>query len=197
MTTQLFSGNPRTDIASPRRWGGLALRGVAAIVLGLISLFLPGVAFLSLVVVFGVYAVIDGAIILIDAAHSPGPGRGSAVFRGLTSLAVGILALAWPGISAFVLVMLIAGWAVVVGIFEIATAIRLRKEITGEWLLALEGVLSILFGGALAIAPFIGVIVIGLWIGSYALVVGALMIALAFRLRKLAHSGPGREFVAA
>ncbi|HEX2688663.1 MAG TPA: HdeD family acid-resistance protein [Kofleriaceae bacterium] len=198
MLTRSLSIDPMTDTGlAPRRWGGLALRGVAAILLGLISVLLPGVAFMSLVIVFGAYAIIDGGIVLIDAARSQVPGRRSAVFRGLTSLVAGVLALAWPGISALVLVMVIAGWAMVAGIFEIATAIWLRKEITGEWLLALQGVLSILFGAAMAIAPFLGAIVIGLWVGSYALVVGGLMLALAFRLRKVARSGPGPAFAAA
>jgi len=198
MTARLHSINPMTNPGPrPRRWVGIALRGVAAVLLGMISILLPGVAFLSLVMVFGVYAMVDGAIVLIDAARSHAPGRGSAIFRGLTSLAAGGLTLLWPGISAFVLVMLIAGWAMVGGAFEIATAIGLRKEITGEWLLALEGVLSIAFGAVMAIAPLVGAIVIGLWVGSYAIVAGGLMIALAFRLRKLARSGAGPFFVTA
>jgi uncharacterized membrane protein HdeD (DUF308 family) len=181
----------------PLRWGGLALRGIAAILLGLVSVLLPGVAFLSLVMVFGVYAIVDGGIVLMASARGHAPGRGRAIFRGLVSVAAGVVALVWPGITAFVFVMVIAGWAMVAGVFEIAAAIQLRKEITGEWLLALQGVLSVVFGMALAIAPFVGAIVVGLWIGSYALVCGGLLIAAALRLRKLARAGSGPRFAAA
>lgn len=174
-----------------RQWPGIALRGIVAILLGLVSIVLPGAAFMSLVIAFGVYAIVDGGITLVDAARAPAPGRGAAIFSGLISMVVGVLALAWPDITAFVLIMLIASWAMVAGIFEIAAAIQLRKEITGEWLLALQGVLSIAFGAALVIAPLVGAIVIGLWIGSYALVMGGLLIALAFRLRKRLGAGPG------
>ena len=175
-----------------RHWRGIALRGIATILLGIVSIVLPGAAFMSLVIVFGVYAIVDGGIELIAAARAPAPGRWSAIFRGLISMVAGVLALVWPSITAFVLLMLIAGWAVVAGISEVAAAIRLRKEITGEWLLALQGVLSIVFGVALVIAPLVGAIVIGLWVGSYALVIGALLIALAFRLRKALRAGPGK-----
>jgi uncharacterized membrane protein HdeD (DUF308 family) len=174
-----------------RQWRGIALRGIVAILLGIVSIVLPGAAFMSLVIAFGVYAIVDGGITLVAAARAPAPGRGAAIFSGLISMVVGVLALAWPGITAFVLIMLIASWSMVAGIFEIAAAIQLRKEITGEWLLALQGVLSIAFGTALVIAPFVGAIVIGLWIGSYALVIGGLLIALAFRLRKRLGAGPG------
>lgn len=173
-----------------RHWRGMALRGVAAILLGIVSIVLPGAAFMSLVIAFGVYAIVDGGIELLAAARAPAPGRGPAILRGLISMIAGVLVLIWPGITAFVLVMLIAGWSLVAGIFEIAAAIQLRKQITGEWLLALEGVLSIVFGVVLAIAPFVGAIVIGLWVGSYALVIGGLLLALAFRLRKALGSGP-------
>lgn len=174
-----------------RQWPGIALRGIVAILLGIVSIVLPGAAFMSLVIAFGVYAIVDGGITLVDAVRAPAPGRGAAIFIGLISMVVGVLALAWPDITAFVLILLIASWAMVAGIFEIAAAIQLRKEITGEWLLALQGVLSIAFGAALVIAPLVGAIVIGLWIGSYALVMGGLLIALALRLRKRLGAGPG------
>ena len=198
MTARSHSINP---MINPRlrsgRWVGIALRGVAAVLVGSISMLLPDVAFMSLVMVFGVYALVDGAIVLIDATRTQAPGRGSAIFRGLTSLAAGGVTLLWPGISAFVLVMTVAGWAMVGGAFEIGSAIALRKEITGEWLLALQGVLSIVFGAMVAISPLFGALVIGYWIGAYAIATGGLMIGLAFRLRKLARSAPGPFFVAA
>lgn len=198
MTARSHSINPMTDPGlGPRSWVGMALRGVAAVLLGGISILLPDVAFMSLVLVFGAYAMADGVIALVDAARSNAPGRGWAIFRGLTSLAAGVLTLLWPGISAFALVMTMAAWSVVGGAFEIATAVALRKQLTGEWLLGLQGVLSMLFGLVMAIAPLLGALMIGYWIGSYALLAGGVMIAAAFRLRKLARSRSGRIFVAA
>ena len=93
------------------------------------------------------------------------------------------MTLIWPGITALALLYLIAAWALVTGTFEIAAAIRLRKVITGEWLLVLSGIASIALGVALVIFPGPGALVLVLWIGAYALVSGALLIALSFRLR--------------
>ena len=105
------------------------------------------------------------------------------VLRGLFAVLFGIIALAWPGITALVLLYLIAAWAFVTGIFEIVAAIRLREEIRGEWLLALSGILSVLFGLALVIWPGAGALALIWVIGAYAIAFGALLIALGFRLR--------------
>jgi uncharacterized membrane protein HdeD (DUF308 family) len=86
--------------------------------------------------------------------------------------------------------MVIAAWAIISGILEIVMAVRIRKEIKGEWLLALEGVLSIVFGVLLSIAPLAGAIVLGLWVGAYALVLGGMLIASAFRLRRHVREHP-------
>jgi uncharacterized membrane protein HdeD (DUF308 family) len=165
------------------RWWSVALRGVAALALGVISLFVPELTFLSLVIVFGVFALVDGVLALMLASRLLVQPRGWLVARGLVSILAGLIALFLPGITAFVLLVVIAVWAIVSGISEIVAATKLRKQIRGEWLLAAEGVLSIVFGVLLLLSPLAGAIVIGLWVGAYALVLGGMMIVTAFRLR--------------
>jgi hypothetical protein len=101
--------------------------------------------------------------------------------RGLVSIVAGLIAFLMPGITAFALLVVIAAWAIVAGISEIAMAVRLRKMIEYEWLLGLEGALSIAFGVLLLLSPLAGAIVIGLSIGAYALVLGGMLIVEAFR----------------
>lgn len=171
------------------RWWTVALRGVAALVLGGISLFAPGITFLSLVFVFAAYALVDGVLALVLASRQAVPSRGWIIVRGLVSIIAGLLAISLPGVTAFALLIVIASWAIVAGIFEIVMAIQLHKQIQHEWLLALEGALSITFGALLFLSPLAGAITIGLWIGAYALVLGGMLLATAFRLRA-AHSTP-------
>ena len=176
-------------------WWALALRGAAAIVFGLIALISPPSAVAALVFLFGVYAVVDGVFNLIAAARAHGGERwGSLALEGMVSLICGLLAIFWPGITALALVMLIGAWSVITGIAEIAAAVRLRKHIQHEWLLGLSGVLSIVFGILLFVAPVVGLVVLAVWIGAYAIVFGALLVGLGFRLRafsrELAQQSP-------
>jgi uncharacterized membrane protein HdeD (DUF308 family) len=110
--------------------------------------------------------------------------------RGLVSVAAGLIAFLIPGITAFALLVVIAAWAIVAGISEIVMAVKLRKMIKYEWLLGLEGGLSIAFGVLLLLSPLAGAIVIGLWIGAYALMLGGMLIADAFRLRRASAPPP-------
>jgi uncharacterized membrane protein HdeD (DUF308 family) len=112
------------------------------------------------------------------------------IFTGIISIAAGVLAFIWPGITALSLVLLIAAWAIVNGIFEIAVAIRLRRRIQHEWLLALAGILSILLGIIIGVQPAAGALALLWWIGGFAIVFGVLLMALAFRLRREDFSGP-------
>jgi uncharacterized membrane protein HdeD (DUF308 family) len=105
------------------------------------------------------------------------------LLAGLASIVVGVLTFMWPGLTALVLLYLIAAWAIVRGIFEIVAAVALRRELEHEWLLALSGVLSVALGILLVIAPGAGVLAVLWWIGSFALVAGVLMIILGLRLK--------------
>jgi len=173
--------------ALSRNWGWIALRGVAAIVFGLLTLFLPIVSLAALVLLFGCYALVDGILHIIAVFRKRGPGQPwwALLLGGIVSLAAGLVTLFFPGLTAIALVYVIAAWALVTGVFAIVAAIRLRKVITGEGWLVLSGVLSVAFGVVLALFPGPGALAVVLWIGAYSLVFGALIVGLAFRLRRL------------
>ena len=179
------------------RWWSIALRGVAALALGIISLFWPGLTVLSLVFVFAAYAIVDGVLALMLASKYLVQPRGWIIVRGVVSIAAGLIAFLVPGITAFALLMVIAAWAIVAGVSEIVMAVKLRKMIKYEWLLGLEGGLSIAFGVMLLLSPLAGAIVIGLWIGAYALMLGGMLIVDAFRLRRAAAPPPAAATPAA
>jgi uncharacterized membrane protein HdeD (DUF308 family) len=171
--------------ALAHNWPVVMLRGVAAVLFGVVAFLAPGISLAALVLVFGAYAFADGILAIVTAVRRRGADRWWVLLlEGLAGVAVGLLTIMWPGITALTLLYLIAAWALVTGVLEIAAAIRLRKVITGEWLLALTGVASVLFGLLLVIAPGAGALAVVLWIGAYALVFGCLLIALSFRLRR-------------
>ena len=166
-------------------WWALAIRGVAGILFGVLTFMAPGISVAVLVMWFGAYALIDGIFSIVAAWRAPdGRARWSSLLlEGLVGIAAGILTFLSPAFTATILVFVIAGWALVTGVLEIFAAIRLRKVIRGEWVLIAMGVVSILFGIALILEPALGAIAIALWIGSYALVFGALLLILTFRMR--------------
>lgn len=170
------------------RWSTVALRGAVAIAFGILAMIAPGAAFLSLVLLFGAYAIVDGALTLALAGRVQ--PRLALIARGIASIAAGIIAFGWPGLTAFALLIVIAVWAIVSGLLEVVMAVQMRNELEGEWLLALEGILSIGFGVLLVLSPLVGAIVLGLWIGAYALVLGGVQISTALRLRSYIHHHP-------
>lgn len=168
-----------------RNWGWIALRGVLAIVFGALTLFYPGITLVTLVTLFGAYAIVDGVFMVVSATASrkTQPRWGTLVFGGLLGIAAGVLTFVWPGMTALALLAIIAFWAILMGLIEIAVAIRLRKEITGEWVMVVGGLLAVTFGVLLVMNPGRGALAVVLWIGAYALVSGVLLVAFALRLR--------------
>jgi uncharacterized membrane protein HdeD (DUF308 family) len=169
-----------------KNWWALALRGLFAVLFGLLTFLLPGITLVTLVLLFGAYALADGVFNLIAffrvAAH-----HWALLIEGVIGIIAGVLTFAWPAITAIVLLYVIAFWAIFTGVFEIVAGIRLRKVITTEWLMIVIGVLSLAFGVLILFAPVTGALAIVLWIGAYAVVFGIGLLALAFRLRGHRH----------
>jgi uncharacterized membrane protein HdeD (DUF308 family) len=171
-----------TDLA--RYWWAIALRGLAAIIFGILAFAVPGMTLAVLVLLFGAYALVDGILELIAAFRGETHHRGALAVEGVVSILAGIATFAWPGLTALVLLYIIAFWAIVTGILEIVAAIRLRRVISNELGLIVGGVLSILFGIVLVAAPGTGALAVVFLIGAYAIVFGIAMLALAWRLRQ-------------
>lgn len=183
-TTSLSPG-PILQVLSAN-WWLLLLRGVIAVIFGVLTFIWPGLSLLTLVFLFGIYAFLDGIFSLVAAVmgrHKSTP-LWWLIVSGLVSLAAGIVTFMFPQVTALVLVIFIGAWALVRGIFEIVGAIRLRKEIDNEWLLIAIGVLSVIFGIAILVSPGAGALALVWVIGAYAIIFGLPMIWLAFRLRK-------------
>jgi uncharacterized membrane protein HdeD (DUF308 family) len=170
-----------------KSWWLVLLRGIAAIVFGVLAFVWPGVTLLTLVLLYGAFALVDGVFSLIAAFTGKSSTAWWLILVGLLGIAAGVVTFAWPGISAVVLIMLIGAWAVVCGIFEIIGAIQLRKEIDNEWLLILSGIVSVLFGLGVMAFPGAGALALVWVIASFAIAFGVLWIALALRLKK--HAG--------
>ncbi len=171
-----------------RAWYWIVLRGLFAVLFGIFAFIWPGITLAALVLVWGVYAIADGVMALIAAytMHEEGKPMASLIVVGILGIAAGIVTFLWPGMTALVLLLFIASWAVLMGIFEIAAAIRLRKHIENEWLLGLSGLVSILFGVLMFLQPGAGALAVIWLIGSFAIFFGILLIALGFRLKGLA-----------
>jgi len=171
--------------ALTRNWWLLLLRGVVSIIFGIVAFAWPGLTVLALALLFGAFALADGVLSLIAAVT--GSDRSAPAWWlalvGVLGIAAGIIAFLWPGKTAFVLVVMIGVWALMIGIFEIIGAIRLRHEIDDEWWLIAAGILSVLFGLAVLIAPGAGALALVWLIATYAILAGILMIAFSLRLR--------------
>lgn len=171
-------------------WWVPLLRGIAAILFGLMALIWPGLTVYALLIVFGAYAIFDGIMsIIIGFQRKSGDDRWwSWALDGFLSIVIGLMALFWPEATALAFVIWMAAWAVVAGIFRIIAAIRLRAEIEGEWALGLSGVLMVIWGVLMAMIPAAGLLSIAWLIGLFALLIGVVMIVLAFRLRGIRNA---------
>jgi uncharacterized membrane protein HdeD (DUF308 family) len=176
--------------ALARNWWLLLLRGIAGIVFGVLALAWPGLTLLTLIILYGAYMLVTGAFEIGAAILGPGGAgpRWWLALIGLCGVIIGIGTFVWPGVTALVLLLFIAAWAIVTGVLEIVGAIKLRKEIDNEWALILSGVVSVLFGLAVAILPGAGALALVWAIGLFAIAIGVLSCVLAFRLRAHAHA---------
>ncbi len=171
-------------------WWAIALRGLVAVLFGLFTFFVPGITLIYLVFLFGVYALLDGGFSLIASIESPSH-HWALMLEGIVGILAGILTFIWPGITAVVLLYVIAFWAIFTGILELIAGVRLRRAIANEWMLILMGVASLIFGFLILMAPAAGALAIVIWIGAYALIFGIVSLILAFRLREAQHHLPG------
>jgi uncharacterized membrane protein HdeD (DUF308 family) len=167
-----------------RNWWALALRGVVALLLGVAAFVLPGVTLAVFVALFGAYAVVDGVLAIIAGVRAAERHERwwSPVLKGLAGIAAGVLAFIWPALTALALLYLIGAWAIVTGVLEIVAAVHLHRA-HGEWLLILNGILSVLFGLLAVIWPGAGLLTLLWLIGTYAIIFGGVLLVLAFRLR--------------
>jgi uncharacterized membrane protein HdeD (DUF308 family) len=172
------------ELAITSNWWVLALRGVAGILLGIAAFALTGITLVVLIALFAAYLLVDGVLAIVAGTR----GRSwLIVAEGALGVVAGLVAVLIPALTALALALLIAAWAILTGIAELAAAIRLRRLISNEWLLAGAGILSIVFGLLIALFPGAGLVAIVWIIGAYALVWGVMLLALAFRLR--GHQG--------
>ena len=198
-TTTNFTSGFRLNSAAEalaQNWWLFMLRGIFGIIFGLIALIYPGPTMLSLVLLFSAYMLVDGVAGIIAAARAirRRDRWDLLIFEGLVDIAVGILAVLWPGITVVAFVLLIAAWAIVSG--GLMTTAGLRLNIShGRWWLVLGGLLSLAYGVLLIATPLIGALVLTWWLGAYALAFGVALIGFSFKLRSRQHERAGPTVV--
>ena len=171
-------------------WWIMALRGLFAIIFGLIALLVPRIALLAFIYVFAAYALVDGCVAVITAIQERDLlyRWGWVLFEGILSILVGIIAFANPNVTAFALLYIVAIYAILTGVMEIAAAFVLRELVSRDWALAVAGILSVVFGILLFFYPSAGILSILWLVGIYGIVFGVLFIVRAFQLRSWAAS---------
>jgi uncharacterized membrane protein HdeD (DUF308 family) len=173
-------------------WWTLLLRGIVAVLFGLAALFWPGLTLLVLIVFFGAFVVVDGVVAIVAGIWGTGGRRWLLLAEGVLGVLAGLIAFFYPGMTALVLLYVIAAWAILTGILRVVLAISSRREVENAWLLVLSGVLSVIFGVILAVLPGVGLLSLVWLIGIYAVIVGVVLIVLAFRMRGQPASGSRR-----
>jgi uncharacterized membrane protein HdeD (DUF308 family) len=177
-----------------RNWWLVLLRGVCAVLFGILAFAWPGITLAALIIAFGAWAIIDGVSAIAAGISGSTDGRRwwQMIAVGVLSLAAGILTFAWPGVTAVALLAVIAAWLIIRGVMEIVAAIRLRAVISHEWLLILAGLCSVVVGVAIVVRPRVGALAVIWLIGAEAIVFGILLITLAFGLRSFRTPSAGR-----
>lgn len=185
-------GDFAMSAALAKNWWAVALRGVLAVIFGLIAIATPGVTLLSLALFFGVYLLIDGVFGIVAAIRAARRDErwGLLLAEGVLDIVMGLIAVAFPVGAVLAFVLATAAWSLVTGVLMLMSAFKLTAE-HGRWWMVLGGVASLLFGVALAVSPVIGAVVLTWWLGAYALAFGAFLLVLAFRLRAKHQESPG------
>jgi uncharacterized membrane protein HdeD (DUF308 family) len=173
-------------------WWALLLRGIAAVLFGLAALFSPGVTLFVLIVFFGAYAMVDGALAIVAGFRGSEGSRWLLLAEGVLGVLAGLVAFFWPGMTALVLLFLISAWAILTGLLKVIMAIAFRRKVENAWLMGLSGVLSVLFGVVLAVLPGEGLLSLVWLVGIYALIFGVALIVLGFRARGHREATGGR-----
>lgn len=167
-----------------RHWWLFTLRGALAVLFGVLALIWPAITLLALAIIFGAYALVDGIGAAVSAVRAPRGTREPLVLEAIAGIAFGLIALIWPGVTLLVLTILVGFWAIITGLSEIITAIAMRREIEGEWLYVLFGVVSVIFGLIVLLSPVSGAFAVAWIIGFSAIVFGFTMIAASLELRR-------------
>lgn len=172
-------------------WWALALRALAAILIGIFALSRPHITILALVTLFGVYALADGLFAIVAALRTRTSNRwGWMLVEGIIGAAVGLYVLVNPGIGAIALTWMVAAWALITGFLEIFAGVRLRKTISGEWLLLLGGALSVVLAIVVVARPGIGLSLLVAFVGVYAIMSGVILFSVALRVRRWGKAHP-------
>jgi uncharacterized membrane protein HdeD (DUF308 family) len=185
MAIESMSGHLRDN------WGWVVLRGVAAILFGVLAFAWPGATLLTLAIFWGAYALVDGVLAIVAGFRIRDRDKPvwPMVLIGIAGIVAGVATIAWPGLTASLLLLFIAFWAIFMGAFQIVTAIRIRHEIDNEWMLILSGALTLLFGVAMVAMPGLAAVVIVWTLGAYAVAFGVLLVVLGFKLKGLRPEG--------
>jgi uncharacterized membrane protein HdeD (DUF308 family) len=174
--------------ALQRMWWAVILRGMIAVLFGIAVLAWPGLVFTTLLVTFGIFCLADGVLGIWAAFAGGSEHRWLQLVWALVSVGAGLATLLVPGVTALALLFYIGAWAVTTGVLQIVSAIQLRREIEGEWLLMLSGLLSVLFGILLFARPGAGAMAIVTLLGVFAIASGVALILLGWRARTFVHA---------
>ena len=180
------------NVLLARNWWALALRGAAAILLGILALMMPGVTVATLALTFAAYLLLDGVFAILAGIRASRHHERSLPFilEGVVSLIAGIVAALWPAASLFALVFLIAAWSVITGFAEVMSAWRMDRT-HGKWAWGVAGLLSILFGFSMWVLPALGLLALAWGVAAYLIAFGMLALATAFRLRRCHQENGG------
>jgi uncharacterized membrane protein HdeD (DUF308 family) len=169
-----------------RNWWAVLVRGILALILGLLMLFVPPIITLEILIIFlGAYFLVDGIFCIVAVISGKTPHRWALLAEGILSIIFGILVFVWPAITAFVFLIVIAVWAVITGITEIVYAAMHWKQGSGKWLILITGIISIILGAIILAQPAAGLLALVIFIEAYLIIFGIILIIMSFWLRNL------------